>query len=321
MHYVFYFHEKLSVGLKSLKIYILTLLALAHVHIVNANELDKIVIGNFSSGQLDGWEVKVFADETRYHLVQLENETVLKAKSHDSASGLVKKVTVDLHKYPYLNWRWRIENRLRELDEKHKSGDDYSARIYIIVSGGYSPWNTKALNYVWSNNSQKGESWPNAFAKKNAIMLAVRSAEDEISTWYNEKRNVYEDFKHLFGANVRHIDAVALMFKIRLTYRVIYYRTPLMIKSFRDKRTQQFYEGKRVKSFQVFSRQAEKRLRILDAADKIEALILLPSNRFEALGGNRQGQYSIRINDKWRICFEWEEGQDGPEYIEITDYH
>lgn len=94
-----------------------------------------------------------------------------------------------------------------------------------------------------------------------------------------------------------------------------------MIKGFRDKRTLQFYEGKRVKLFQSFSRQAEKRLRVLDSADKIEALMLLPSNRFEALGGDRQGQNSIRINDQWRVCFEWEEGKDGPEYVEITDYH
>ena len=94
-----------------------------------------------------------------------------------------------------------------------------------------------------------------------------------------------------------------------------------MIKSFKDKRTRQFNDGKRIKTFQSFSRQAEKRLRILDAADRLEALMLLKSNRFESLSGDRQGQYSIRINDQWRICFEWNEGQDGPENVEITDYH
>ena len=94
-----------------------------------------------------------------------------------------------------------------------------------------------------------------------------------------------------------------------------------MIKSFKDKPTRQFNEGKRIKAFQSFSRQAEKRLRILDAADILEALMLLRSNRFESLSGDRQGQFSIRINDQWRICFEWNEGQDGPENVEITDYH
>ncbi|MBE9520825.1 MAG: type II toxin-antitoxin system RelE/ParE family toxin [Proteobacteria bacterium] len=92
-----------------------------------------------------------------------------------------------------------------------------------------------------------------------------------------------------------------------------------MIKSFKDRKTEQLYNGNRVKKFQAFVRQAEKRLRILDAADTLESLMYLPSNRFKALTGNRQGQYSIRINDQWRICFEWTD--DGPINVEITDYH
>jgi proteic killer suppression protein len=92
-----------------------------------------------------------------------------------------------------------------------------------------------------------------------------------------------------------------------------------MIQSFRDKRTKRLFDGKRVPEFQAFARQAEKRLRVLDAADTIEALMMLPSNRFKALTGKRQGQYSIRINNQWRICFEW--GSAGPENVEIVDYH
>lgn len=92
-----------------------------------------------------------------------------------------------------------------------------------------------------------------------------------------------------------------------------------MIQSFRDKRTKQLFEGNRVPEFQAFARQAEKRLRALDAADTLEALMMLPSNRFKALTGKRQGQYSIRINNQWRICFEW--GSAGPENVEIVDYH
>jgi proteic killer suppression protein len=92
-----------------------------------------------------------------------------------------------------------------------------------------------------------------------------------------------------------------------------------MIQSFRDKRTKQLFEGNRVPEFQAFTRQAEKRLRVLDAADTLEALMMLPSNRFKALTGKRQGQYSIRINNQWRICFEW--GSAGPENVEIVDYH
>lgn len=92
-----------------------------------------------------------------------------------------------------------------------------------------------------------------------------------------------------------------------------------MIQSFKGRRTKQLFEGKFVRKFQTFARQAEKRLRILDAADTLESLMRLPSNRFKALSGDRQGPYSIRINDQWRICFEWRD--DGPHNIEIVNYH
>ncbi|HST05115.1 MAG TPA: type II toxin-antitoxin system RelE/ParE family toxin [Chloroflexia bacterium] len=88
-----------------------------------------------------------------------------------------------------------------------------------------------------------------------------------------------------------------------------------------DKRTERFAEGERVREFQAFERQAYKRLDILDAAPDRNALMMLPSNKLEALGGNRRGQFSIRINDKWRICFEWPPDHDRPYNIEITDYH
>lgn len=92
-----------------------------------------------------------------------------------------------------------------------------------------------------------------------------------------------------------------------------------MIKSYRDKRTGGFANGKRVNPFKVLKKQAEKRLEILDAADSLSDLAALPGNRFEALTGDRLGQYSIRINRQWRICFEW--SSDCPVSVEITDYH
>jgi proteic killer suppression protein len=94
-----------------------------------------------------------------------------------------------------------------------------------------------------------------------------------------------------------------------------------VILSYRDKRTETFAAGLRVKEFQSFARQAEKRLEVLDAAPDKRALMMLPSNHFEALRGNRKGQYSIRINEQWRICFEWPNGDPGPSNVEITDYH
>ena len=92
-----------------------------------------------------------------------------------------------------------------------------------------------------------------------------------------------------------------------------------MIRSFKDRRTERLFQGERIREFQGFARQAEKRLRLLDAADTLEALRRLPSNHLEALSGDRQGQYSIRINRQWRICFRWE-GEDAFD-VEIVDYH
>ncbi|MBN3943395.1 MAG: type II toxin-antitoxin system RelE/ParE family toxin [Nostoc sp.] len=90
---------------------------------------------------------------------------------------------------------------------------------------------------------------------------------------------------------------------------------------YKDKRTEEFVAGKRVKEFQSFEKQAYKRLEILEAATSKEDLMQLPSNRFESLGRDREGQYSIRINEQWRICFNWTEGSLKPFNIEIIDYH
>ena len=94
-----------------------------------------------------------------------------------------------------------------------------------------------------------------------------------------------------------------------------------MIIDYRDKRTERFADGEFIAAFQGFEVQAAKRLSILNAAPSLETLRQLPSNRFEALVGSRAGQYSIRINLQWRICFSWPKGTPGPSDVEIVDYH
>jgi proteic killer suppression protein len=94
-----------------------------------------------------------------------------------------------------------------------------------------------------------------------------------------------------------------------------------MILGYRDKRTEAFAKGEFVRAFQSFERQGWKRLEILDAAMSLAELGALPGNRLEALKGDRAGQYAIRINRQWRICFEWPERGAGPSNVEIVDYH
>lgn len=94
-----------------------------------------------------------------------------------------------------------------------------------------------------------------------------------------------------------------------------------MIVSYRDKRTERFATGHYVKEFSGFARQAEIRLDRMEAATSLADLSALPGNRLEALKGRRAGEFSIRINDQWRICFAWPEGSLGPVDVEIVDYH
>jgi proteic killer suppression protein len=92
-----------------------------------------------------------------------------------------------------------------------------------------------------------------------------------------------------------------------------------VIRSFADKGTMALYQGRRVRRFDGFRAQAERRLQVLRRARTLEDLRGLPGNRLEALTGSRQGQFSIRINRQWRICFRWHDGDAWD--VEIVDYH
>jgi proteic killer suppression protein len=94
-----------------------------------------------------------------------------------------------------------------------------------------------------------------------------------------------------------------------------------VIVSYRDKRTRDFAVGKRVKAFSGLERAARLKLDRMEAATSLGDLAALPGNRFEALRGDRKGQYSVRINDQWRICFEWHDEAPGPSNVEIVDCH
>ena len=92
-----------------------------------------------------------------------------------------------------------------------------------------------------------------------------------------------------------------------------------MIKSFRSKETERLHARQPVRRFRAFERVAQRKLRQLDIAAELRDLAAPPGNRLEALHGDRKGQHSIRINDQWRICFVW---RDGDAYdVEIVDYH
>jgi proteic killer suppression protein len=92
-----------------------------------------------------------------------------------------------------------------------------------------------------------------------------------------------------------------------------------MIKSFNSKQTKALFEGGSPRDFRTFQRVAERKLQQLDSAATLEFLRSPPGNHLERLTGDRAGQYSIRINKQWRICFKWERGNALD--VEIVDYH
>ncbi len=179
---------------------------LASLAPLQAQEILKL--GSFSEGSLTGWKTKSFAGETRYRLVPLNGQTALEAKAKASASGLYREISIDLNRTPHLNWCWQVIEPLPPLPETTKAGDDYAARIYLVKQGGLVFWRTKALNYVWSSSQPPEALWPNAFAGRNVMMLAVRTGERH---WQCEKRDVRADWRRAFGEEPDHIDAVALM--------------------------------------------------------------------------------------------------------------
>lgn len=170
----------------------------------------RVVVGNFSAADLTGWNERIFRGTTHYRPAVIDGRAGLAADSHAAASGLHREIRVDLRATPHLEWSWRTENVLHDLDETTKSGDDYPLRIYVIISGGWRFWQTRTLCYVWSSHQPVGAAWPNAFTS-NAVMVAVQSGAGQIGQWVANRRDVRADIKHYLGVDVDHIDAIAIM--------------------------------------------------------------------------------------------------------------
>ncbi len=172
---------------------------------------ERVDVGLFSNNDVSGWEIRNFAGATDYSLTRVDGKQVVVASSRQSASAFYKKIDIDLDKTPILNWSWRKENTIDPGDELDKKGDDYIARIYVVKTSGTNLSTTIALNYVWSYQHQKNDTWGNPFAQENSKMLAQRDASDPEATWFSERRNVVLDFNRLHGKDIRQIDGVAIM--------------------------------------------------------------------------------------------------------------
>jgi hypothetical protein len=163
----------------------------------------------FAQGTGD-WEAQGFRGKaaTTYSILKEPAGEVVQADCKASASGLIRKDKIDLARTPFLRWRWRIESTYRGINEREKAGDDYPARVYVVLDGGLLAWRTRSLVYVWSSTSPAGADWPNPYTAQ-AHMVALRSGNPGV--WHEERRDVRADFKRYFGLDVDAIDGVALM--------------------------------------------------------------------------------------------------------------
>ena len=166
--------------------------------------------GDFADRTLNGWKEKSFAGNTDYELVDEKGTQVLRGYTKGNASILYKKESIDLTKTPVINWSWKVDKIYQGIDERSRSGDDFPARLYVVVKMGLLPWDTLAINYVWSSTEPVGESWPNPFTKK-AQMISVQSGDSNVGEWVTQRRHIAEDFQNAFGVDTKKITGYAVM--------------------------------------------------------------------------------------------------------------
>ncbi len=165
-------------------------------------------LARWDPSPIDGWRAIRFAGETVYR----QQTDCVRAEANASASGLIRAVDTSLKQAPTLSWGWKAEAPLapaRPAPEKARDGDDFLARVYVIREG-FLPWQTRAINYVWSRQHPVGSHWPNPFTG-NAIMVVVQSGDSGLGEWHSFERDVAADFRRFHDIKVDQVDAVAVM--------------------------------------------------------------------------------------------------------------
>jgi len=160
--------------------------------------------------ELEVRKVRGAKNKTVYSVGSNENGNFLKAEADNAASGLGKELKIDLNKTPFINITWKIEKDLRGIKENTKKGHDYAARVFAIKKTGATPLSNRAINYVFSSNSDVGDNRPSPYTKKS-IDNVLASTKDSFNQWVTVKSNVKEDFKRFHDLDVNELDGLAIM--------------------------------------------------------------------------------------------------------------
>ena len=181
--------------------------------IVSSSNANEIKVFNFTEkelSQLDVRKVRGADNNTVYTVGSNENGNFLKAVADNAASGLGKEIKIDLNKTPYINITWKIEKDLPGIKENTKKGHDFAARVFAVKKTGATPLSNRAINYVFSSNSDVGMSWPSPYTKKS-IDNVLASTKNNFNEWITVKANVKEDFKKFHDLDVDELDGLAIM--------------------------------------------------------------------------------------------------------------
>ena len=193
-----------------IKFYILTLTFLLLCTPIKA---ENIKIFEFTETELNKLEVRKVrgADNKTLYSVGLdENGNFLKAVADNSASGLGKKVNINLNKTPIINITWKVEKDLAGIKENTKKAHDYAARVFAIKKTGATLLSNRAINYVFSSNNEIGFNSPSPYTKKS-IDYVLSTTKDSLNEWITVRSNVKEDFKRFHNLNVDQLDGLAIM--------------------------------------------------------------------------------------------------------------
>ena len=193
-----------------IRFYILTLTFLLLCTPIKA---ENIKILEFTESELNKLEVRKVRgadNKTLYSVGSDENGNFLKAVADNSASGLGKKVNINLNKTPIINITWKVEKDLAGIKENTKKAHDYAARVFVIKKTGATLLSNRAINYVFSSNNEVGFNSPSPYTKKS-IDYVLSTTKDNINEWITVKSNVKEDFKNFHNLNVDQLDGLAIM--------------------------------------------------------------------------------------------------------------
>ncbi len=181
--------------------------------LISTSSAENIKIFEFTEKELLELEVRKVRgakNKTIYSVGSNENGNFLKAEADNSASGLGKEIKIDLNKTPFINITWKVERDLKGIKENTKKGHDYAARVFAIKKTGATPLSNRAINYVFSSNSDVGENRSSPYTKKS-IDNVLASTKDSLNQWVTVKANVKEDFKRFHDLDVNVLDGLALM--------------------------------------------------------------------------------------------------------------